>query len=80
MEKKQEENRLSAARKFMSSLNELEVALQSEDEQGSASIPQNGSDTQTRTEPLFAEEVDLDALFAEAVQDIERFMSEHPDN
>ncbi|MBE7381608.1 MAG: hypothetical protein F6J95_009400 [Leptolyngbya sp. SIO1E4] len=78
MEKTPQDSRRSAAHEFTSSLDELKVTLQSEDI-GIAPQGQADVDPALLNKSRLSRETDLETWFEEAVQDIDRFMSERPE-
>lgn len=80
MDNKTQNNRRSAAREFMSSLDELRTVLRSdvdaeaEHQSAYTEVANSAADDVGRTG-----EADLETLLQDAAQDIERFMAEHPD-
>lgn len=78
MDKKQQENRQRAARKFMTSLDELKAVLQSETSVEPQTPPE--PEASRSPEPRSPGDTDLETVFDEAARDIERFMAERPDS
>ncbi|MEM9004464.1 MAG: hypothetical protein AAGE59_13190 [Cyanobacteria bacterium P01_F01_bin.86] len=78
MDKNQQESRRSATNEFISSLDTLKAVLRSNDAE---KAPPKAANLETQVPPKSAElfkENDLETLLDDAVQDIERYMSEHP--
>ena len=80
MDKNQQDSRRSATREFISSLDALKEVLSSdadEAEHTSLNPPDLGTPMQ-KPSPDLRPDSDLETLLDDALQDIERFMSEHP--
>lgn len=80
MDKKPQNNRSSAAREFMSSLDELRTVLGSDvDAEVERQRPYIEAPSSAADDTGKRGEADLETLLQDAAQDIERFMAEHPD-
>ena len=80
MDKNQQDSRRSATREFISSLDALKEVLSSDaDEAEHTSLnPADLGTPMQKPSPDLRPDSDLETLLDDALQDIERFMSEHP--
>ena len=79
MDKNQQNSRRSATREFISSLDTLKAVLRSDDEvDQDTRQPASSGPPVSQSTPDLPLDGDLETLLHDAVQDIERFMSEKP--